>query len=87
MRLIGFSGLWLMVLMTTNHLCETGSISKIIQKSPEVQGGVLSSMTSVRSIASCFLLPQAVDRGPDKVLSGFSEVQKPRVGHGVNNDF
>lgn len=63
MRLIGFSGLWLMVLMTTNHLCEAGSYSKIIQKSPEVQGGVLSSYDLSEINTKLFsLLPQAVDR-------------------------
>lgn len=78
MRLIGFCGLGLWCyLMATDHLCGPGSYSKMIRKPPEVQCGVLTSVTSVRSVPSCFLLLQAADRGPDQLLSGCPEVRSP----------
>lgn len=63
--------------MTVNHLHEPVSYSKLIQKPPEVQRGVLTSVTKVQSIPTCSLLLQATDRD-HVVLSGCSEDKGPR---------
>lgn len=57
---------FIMLLSGHNHLytSKPDSYSKLIQKPPEIQHGVLTSVTSVRSIPACFLVLQAADRGP-----------------------